>query len=539
MNKTILAAGGLWLMILLSGCTSHDEDILFTNAHITNHPNANAILVRNGLIKDIGQAKDFTGIKTVDLMGGIVYPGFTDAHMHLVGYGWSKETLDLVGTESIEQVLAMVKKAVSTTPKDRWIQGRGWDQNDWDPIAFPTKEMLDYISPDNPIVLRRIDGHAVWVNSKVLDLANVTPETQDPNGGKILRDKTGVPTGVFIDNAIDLVSQVIPEDTKADKRRMILTAQHHLNAVGLTSIHDAGTDKETIEILDELSASGDLTLRIYTMLNDDIHDYENFLKSGPLTDNPYYKVRSVKLYMDGALGSRGAALLAPYDDDLDNVGLILTDSAEVSRRVALFNEKGFQVGVHCIGDRANRIMLDIYESIGRSESRNRIEHAQIIHVDDIPRFSQLGVIPSMQTTHCTSDMYWADERLGSGRIQEAYPWQSLIQSGSIIPGGTDAPVEFPDPLASLYAAVTRQDAQGWPEGGWLPEQRLTMDQAIKTATEWPAYASFEENIKGKIARGFYADFTVLDRPLNGNHPKEILKTEILFTIVGGKVVYQK
>lgn len=539
MRHKIFIAGILSIMMLYSGCTTGSETILYSNIHIYNHPEADAILVKDGKIQSIGLSVELKGNQTIDLKEGYVYPGFTDAHMHLVGYGWSKEKLDLVGTESPQQILDIVRNAASKLPDEAWIQGRGWDQNDWSIKKFPTKGMLDEVAPNHPVILRRIDGHAVWTNSQVIEAAGITAETPDPDGGKIIRDEEGNPTGVFVDRAIRLVSSFIPKASKADKRRQILTAQKHLNAVGLTSIHDAGTDLETTEILEELSSKGELTIRIYAMLNDNPDDYGPFLKSGPKIDNPFYKIRCIKLYMDGALGSRGAALIEPYADEPENRGLVLTDSTELARLVTMFNSKGFQVGVHCIGDRANRIMLDIYEKMGAPDQRNRIEHAQIIHPDDIPRFAALDVLPSMQATHCTSDMYWADERLGPARLQGAYPWQSLIKAGSVIPGGSDAPVELPDPLPGIYAAITRQDAQGWPEGGWIPEERLTLDQAIKMVSEWAAFASFEENVKGKIEPGYYADFTVLDRPLNEDEPLNILRTKIKFTIVGGKVVYSR
>ncbi len=523
-------------MLVIIGC---ERTVLFTNTHIYNHQEVDAILVKDGKIQSIGLSTELKGAQTIDLKGGYLYPGFTDAHMHLVGYGWSKEKLDLVGTESPEQILNIIHKAASELPEGTWIQGRGWDQNDWAIKQFPTKEMLDKVVPNHPVILRRIDGHAVWTNSQVLEVSDITAETPDPDGGKIIRDEEGNPTGVFVDRAIRLVSSFIPKTSKADKQRQILTAQKYLNAVGLTSIHDAGTDLETTEILEKLSSKGELTIRIYAMLNDNPDDYSTFLKSGPKIDNPFYKIRSVKLYMDGALGSRGAALIEPYADEPENRGLVLTDSMEVARLVTLFNAKGFQVSVHCIGDRANRMMLDIFEKVGTPDQRNRIEHAQIIHPDDIPRFATLDVLPSMQATHCTSDMYWADERLGPARLQGAYPWQSLIKAGSVIPGGSDAPVELPDPLHGIYAALTRQDANGWPEGGWIPEERLTLDQAIKMVSEWPAFASFEENVKGKIEPGYYADFTVLNRPLDEVNTQNILKTKINFTIVGGKVVFSR
>ncbi|NOZ03545.1 MAG: amidohydrolase, partial [FCB group bacterium] len=431
-GQTILA---LFIGSVMSVLMAEKGTTLFTDCHVFGYPEANAILSENGTITVIGSATDFSAEDTVSLKGGYLYPGFTDAHLHLTGLGWSLEVLDLVGTKSAEEIVALVSEATTRTGKRRWIQGRGWDQNDWAIPEYPTKNLLDRVAPDVPVCLRRIDGHAVWVNSRALEIAGITADFADPDGGKILRDEHGAPTGILIDNAIALVVSHIPPDTKEDKRRYVLRATALLNSLGITAVHDAGTDAETIAVLKELTAENALPLRVYAMLNNQPEDYQVFLESGPETGNPFLKVRAVKLYLDGALGSRGAALLAPYTDDPLNYGLILTDSSVIARQVQRFNTAGFQVCVHCIGDRANRIALDIFENLRRvipGDHRNRIEHAQIVHRRDIPRFAILNVIPSMQATHCTSDMYWADERLGPARLEEAYPWQSLVRSGSII-----------------------------------------------------------------------------------------------------------
>lgn len=517
--------------------TGAEKSTLFSNVNIYNHPGADALLVKNGIIQAIGKSNELRADQIIDLKSGYLYPGFIDGHMHLLGYGQALENLDLTGTESKDQILNIITETAAELQQGDWIIGRGWDQNDWTGKSFPDKFDLDSAAPHNPVILQRIDGHAAWVNSRVLELAEITSRTEDPRGGKIYRNKSGVPTGILVDNALDLVTSLIPETTREDKRRRILKAQARLNSYGLTSIHDAGTSAETIDILDELQKAGKLTLRINCLLNDNPGDYKSFLEKGPIIDNSYFQVRGVKLYLDGALGSRGAALLEPYNDDPDNLGLILTDSARVAESVKLFNKHGFQAAIHCIGDRANRIALDIFENEGKNNFRNRIEHAQIIHAQDISRFSQLGVLPCIQATHCTSDMYWVENRLGHSRLKEAYPWQSLIEAGAILPGGSDAPVELPAPLLGVYAALTRQDAAGWPEGGWQPRERMTLDQALKMITEWPAFASFEEDIKGKISTGYYADFTVLDQPIDGTRPDNILNINIKYTIVGGILVY--
>ena len=532
MNKIIVTA-----LLALMISAAHSQQTLFTHCSVYQYPDANSILCREGRIEIIGSNLSAKHVKTIDLQGGVVYPGFTDAHLHLVGLGWSLEVLDLVGTSSVDEILYKVAIQVGSIEKDHWVQGRGWDQNDWEDTKYPTKEMLDSIAPQTPVYLRRIDGHAAWVNSKTFELVGITTSTQSPEGGKILRDNEGNPTGILIDNAMELVAPHIPISTEKGEQRQILKAASLLNTLGITGVHDAGTSRKTIEILQSLIKDNLLPIRVYAMLNDTPEDAGDFLSTGTKTQNQFLNIRSVKLYMDGALGSRGAALLQPYSDDPRNSGLILTDSSEIAQKVRQANAAGFQVGIHCIGDRANRIALDIFEQDGDTALRNRIEHAQIVHKNDIPRFAKLGVLPSMQPTHCTSDMDWVDDRLGNVRLEEAYPWRSLIRAGSIIPGGSDAPVEFPNPLAGIHAAVTRQDKNKHPHAGWQSDECISIDQAINMYTSWAAYASFEEDVKGKIAPGFYADFTVLDTSLETISPDEILNTNVLFTIVNGKVVY--
>jgi hypothetical protein len=377
------------------------------------------------------------------------------------------------------------------------------------------------------------------VNSNVLSICGIDRNTADPIGGKILRDSSGNPTGVFIDNAMDLIKRFVPDNSKNDKRRQIINAVRKLNQFGLTAIHDAGTDIETVHILKELIAQEQLTIRVNVMLNNKSEDYQEFLSKGPDITDRFLSVRTVKLYFDGAMGSRGAALLEPYADDPKNIGLNLTDEKKITEKVNQFNAAGFQVAIHCIGDRANRLALDIFEESGNQNARNRIEHAQIIHSDDLPRFFDLGVIPSMQATHCTSDMYWIDERLGDERLHEAYPWQSLLQTGSIIPGGSDAPVEIPNPLLGIHAAVTRKDTSGWPAEGWQANERMTIDQALASITSWAAYSMFAESYLGKIKPGYMADFTVLSQDLSTIDPAQIPSVNVHFTIVNGKVVYKR
>ena len=510
----------------------------FINCTIGGHPKADAILCREGTIKTIGLSDEISGDETIDLRGGIVYPGFTDSHIHLLGLGVSLETLCLNNIISLEKIIEKVVQKIKKVSKEQWFQGWGWDQNNWADTGYPTKEMLDAVSPNIPIYLKRIDGHTAWVNSRALTIANITKDTKDPDGGKILRDNYGEPTGILIDSAMELVSRFIPKYSRAAKKRMLLVAISLLNRLGITFVHDAGTDLETIEILKDIISEKQLNICIYAMLNDDHRVYDSYLTSGPFfDDNGYLTIRTIKLFLDGALGSRGAALLRPYYDDPENTGIILLNTQQAINKVKKFNGAGFQVSIHCIGDRANRIGLHIFETVGERKLRNRIEHAQILHPNDIKRFAEIGVIPSMQPAHCTSDMHWINKRLGTDRLHKAYNWQSLLTSGTIIAGGSDAPVESPDPLSGIYAAVTRKDNSGHPAGGWRRHERLTIEQAILMYTEWPAYAAFTENTRGKIKSGFHAHFTVLSNNLTSIPPEDILHTKVLFTIVNGKVVY--
>jgi len=535
--KNVPLVKQLYIVFSVIFMTSCDRPMVtvFSNCVIPSFPAANSIACADGKITSIG--KDLTGDIMIDLEKGVVYPGFMDAHLHLVWYGKAMEILDLVGTKSVDEITGIVSQVYDGS--DRWIIGRGWDQNDWEIIQYPNKESLDKVAVDQPVYLHRIDGHAIWVNSNVLSICGIDRNTADPIGGKILRDSSGNPTGVFIDNAMDLIKRFVPDNGKNDKRRQIINAVRKLNQFGLTAIHDAGTDIETVHILKELIAQEQLNIRVNAMLNNKSEDYQEFLSKGPDTTDKFLSVRTVKIYFDGAMGSRGAALLEPYADDPKNIGLNLTDEKKITEKVNQFNAAGFQVAIHCIGDRANRLVLDIFEESGNQNARNRIEHAQIIHSDDLHRFFDLGVIPSMQATHCTSDMYWIDERLGDKRLHEAYAWQSLLQTGSIIPGGSDAPVEIPNPLLGIHAAVTRQDTSGWPAEGWQSNERMTIDQALASITSWSAYSMFAESYLGKIKPGFMADFTVLSQDLSTIDPEQIPSVNVHFTIVRGKVVYKR
>ena len=481
--------------------------------------------------------------RRIRLHGAVVVPGLADSHFHLASFGRSLEELNLTGTASAQEIAEQVAARAGELPTGTWIRGRGWDQNDWELQAFPTRAALDEAAPVHPVALRRIDGHAVWVNGEALQLAGITAGTPDPDGGIIVRDSAGNPSGVLVDRAMALIDVVLPRTSRTDLRRWLLAAIKRSNQVGLTEVHDPGVSETTLSVIRELADEGLLTLRYYGMLDgDDEALLAARYASGPVINyGGRMTVRAVKFYADGALGSRGAALLSDYSDDPGNRGLILTPAATLEELISDAVRAGFQPCTHAIGDRANRMVLDIYErALARAEGlelRPRIEHAQVIARRDIRRFARLGVIAAMQPTHATSDMYWAEDRLGARRMSSAYPWRKLLASGAVIAGGSDCPVEREEPLLQLFAARTRQDTSGWPEGGWQPGERLGGLEALRTLTTGAAFASFADTARGKILPGYDADLTVLStNPVNSD-PRELLHTKVLMTVVGGDIVW--
>jgi hypothetical protein len=529
-------------------------DLVVLHARIytadVNRPVAEALAVRGGRIAFVGSARGalaLAGPKTekLDLAGRTVIPGMVDAHAHLLGLGQALRTVDLVGTKSYEEVVARVALRAKTARPGEWIRGRGWDQNDWADTRFPTHEALSRAVPNNPVYLTRVDGHAALVNAKALELAGVTKATADPTGGRFIRDSGGTPTGVLVDGAQGVVGRVIPAPPAAELREQTLAAIAELNRWGLTGIHDAGVGPEGIAVYEALAREGRYSLRNYVMVRADDSTLDAFMRRGPqlgLYDGRLW-IRSIKLVADGALGSRGAALLEPYSDDPGNTGLITTTPERIKSVAVRALRAGFQLNVHAIGDRANRMVLDQFEAalheVPVADHRFRVEHAQILHHDDIPRFAELDVIPSMQASHQTSDMYWVPARLGWARSEGAYAWRSLRNTGVVIPNGSDLPVEPANPLRSFHASVTRQDADGYPAGGWFPAQRLTREEALLSMTLWPAYAAFMENESGTLTAGKYADFDVLDRDIMTVALEEILGTSVVMTVLGGKIVYRK
>jgi len=534
-------------------------DLVLVNARIYTvdnaHPRATALAIRGGRVLFVGsdaEARALSGgsSQVIDLHGATVLPGFTDAHAHLLGLGNLLQRVNLAGSASYDEVIARVKTWAKDVKPGEWIQGRGWDQNRWPTKEFPTHEALSRAFPENPVVLDRVDGHASLANASAMRAAGVTAATPDPAGGRIVRLPSGELSGVFVDNAKALINRAIPAPTRENTRKAILAAIAEANKWGLTGVHDAGESAETVGIFEELARAGNYDLRNYVMLSDpgepgSAEARRNpYIQRGPqsaLYDGHLW-IRAIKLYADGALGSRGAALLAPYSDEPGNVGLLVSKPEHIEGWAELALQRGFQVNVHAIGDRGNRVVLDAFETALRkypkADHRFRIEHAQVLSQQDIPRFARLGVIPSMQATHQTSDMRWAEARVGPERIRGAYAWRSLLNTGVVIPNGTDFPVEEVNPLLTFHAAVTRQDPTSWPAGGWFPEQKMTRQEALRSMTIWPAYAGFQESMLGSLTPGKYADFVVLDRDIMEVPDTEILSARVVSTWIGGKRVYE-
>lgn len=529
-------------------------DLVVTNARVYTvddvRPIAEAFAVRDGRVLFVGSAREALALKgpatrVLDVDGRTVVPGLVDAHAHLLGLGESLRRVVLQGTRSYDEVVARVVERARQLPAGSWILGRGWDQNDWVDTRFPTHEALSRAVPNHPVVLTRVDGHAVLANAAAMRAAGITAATRDPEGGRVERDARSEPTGVFVDNAENLLSRSIPSATRDEQRRALLEAVKEANRWGLVGVHDAGASRGTIDLYEALAREGKLDLRVYVMISDDSADIAHYAARGPqsaLYDGRVW-IRAIKLYADGALGSRGAALLAPYADDPKNSGLLVSAPEHLQRVVARALRDGFQVNTHAIGDRGNRIVLDAIEraltQTPVADHRFRIEHAQVVAPADIPRFARLGVIPSMQAVHQTSDMYWAPDRLGPARVLGAYAWRSLLNTGVIIPNGSDFPVEDVNPLLSFHSAVSRQDANDWPAGGWFATERMTRAEALRSMTIWPAAASFQERIAGSISPGKFADFVVLDRDIMTVDERDILGTRVQATYIGGKAVYER
>lgn len=499
------------------------------------------VLVSGGTIRAVGPADtlrtQYPAARVVDVTGSTVLPGFVDSHGHLYGLGVALDVVDLVGTTSYEEVIARVRQRAATAAPGEWIIGRGWDQNDWEVKEFPTAAALDAAIPDHPVALERVDGHATLANSAAMRAGGVTAATKDPEGGRIVRDANGNPTGVFIDTAASLIDRAVPPVTAAQRKARVLAAAQAIAASGLTGLHDAGIDAATITAVQELIDENRFPIRVYAMLGDNDALLRQWFESGPLVGyGGRLTIRAVKLYADGALGSRGAALLAPYSDDPGNSGLLVTQPSHIEAVARRGRAAGFQINTHAIGDRGVRETIDAYARAGVVPGdRFRIEHLQVIALEDVPRLARHGIIASMQPTHATSDMYWAEARLGPERVRGAYAWRTVLNAGGRLALGSDFPVEDVSPFFGLYAAVTRQDQKGWPEGGWRPSERLTLAEAIRGFTSDAAYAAFEEKTRGTIEPGKLADLTIVEGDLF-THP-ELYKAKVRYTVVRGDIVF--
>ena len=542
----------LFFVALFVGCTAmpptpSSSDVIYTArtvvagaAQTPSHDTG--VLVRDGKIVAVDTLASLraahAGARVVDYGDATILPGLTDAHGHLYGLGLSLDTIPLYAA-SVEEIVTRVKERASRAAPGEWILGRGWDQNRWLGKQFPTAATLDAAVPDHPVWLRRVDGHAGWANSAAMRAAGVTAATTDPEGGRIIRDASGNPTGVFVDAAQELIDSNTPPPSFALRKQRVLAAAQTIAKNGLTEMHDAGADGATILAVRELIDEKRFPIRIYMMVGDNAALLASWFKTGPLIDyGGRLTVRSVKLYADGALGSRGAALLAPSSHHPGNVGLLVSKPEhllDVARRARAAK---FQVNTHAIGDRGVRNVLDAYEGAGATPAeRFRIEHYQVVAPSDFARTARDGFIASMQPTHATSDMPWAEARLGPERIKGAYAWRTVLNDGIRLALGSDFPVEDVNPFFGIYSAVTRQDHNGNPPGGWYPEQRLTLAEAVRGFTLGAAYAAFEEESRGTIEPGKLADFTVVEGDLFSTPASALFKTKVKTTVVGGSAVY--
>lgn len=526
--------------LLLSSCQSK-VDLIVHNANVytlgQNNLKASAFVVDDGKFVDVGGEElleQYTAKKVLDLQELPVYPGFIDSHCHFLSLGLSLNKVDLVGTKSFEDVLDRVKR-YATNKELNAITGRGWDQNDWKIKRLPNKEQLDLLFPDIPVALRRIDGHAMLVNQKALDLAGITLDTE-VTGGQIVKEN-GKLTGVLIDAPMQMVTNILPKPSVEDKIKSLQDAEEISFANGLTTVSVAGLDREDIFLIDSLHKTGALTIRVYAMISNSQDNVDYFLKEGPYKTDKL-NVRSFKVYADGALGSRGAALKDSYSDLDNHTGAFITSKDSLEALAYKLAASPFQMNTHAIGDAANQVVLEAYNKalVFSDDPRWRVEHAQIIDTNDIKLFNR-KILPSVQPTHATSDMYWAEDRLGEDRLYGAYANKALLEQSGRIALGTDFPVEDVNPFKTFYAAVVRKDSEAFPEEGYLPENKLSEIEALKGMTIWGAYANFEDKEKGSIEAGKVADFIILDRDIIKVSEKRILKTRVVATLVDGKIVY--
>lgn len=525
----------------LFGCKKN-VDLIVYNANVYTVDNdftiVNAIAIKDGLFFDVGGndiLKKYNAQETYDLNGSTILPGLIDAHCHFYGLGLNQQVIDLVGTKSFDEIILKLKS--KSNDNNSVIKGSGWDQNDWDIKEFPNKKELDMLFPETPVVLERIDGHAYLVNQKALDMAKITTKTQNSSG--TLVKNNGELTGVLIDGPMELIDNVLPELSNLEKEQALLDAQEICFKNGLTTVDDAGLSKETIFLIDELQKKNILKMRVYAMVSNSKENLEYFLNKGPIK-TPRLNVSSVKIYGDGALGSRGATLKSPYHDDKENFGKLITTPKQLEDLASKIANANFQMNTHAIGDSTVKLLLNTYSKVlkNKKDPRWRIEHSQIIDLKDMDGFNE-KILPSVQPTHATSDMYWAEDRVGSSRINGAYAYKTLLNKSKVIGLGTDFPVERVNPFHTFYAATSRKDLNGYPEKGFQSQNALSREETLKGMTIWAAYLNFEENEKGSIEKGKLADFIIIDRDIMKIDIDETPKTEVLKTYVSGELVYLK
>jgi predicted amidohydrolase YtcJ len=546
MKRISIVLFSLLILFAMNSCNQKKiADLIVTNATIyivdEEFSKSESFAVVNGRVVESGTTEEihnkYLYENILDADGKFVYPGFNDAHCHFNGYGVNlMQYADLRGTESPEEIYDILKTHHQKFGGE-WVLGRSWDQNDWAVKEFPDKRGLDELFPDIPVYLVRVDGHAGWCNSKAIEIAGINSKSIIQGGEVVL--KNGKPSGVLIDNAMGLIGKYLPELTLNQQKKGLLEAQKNCFAVGLTSVTDAGVGNKTVLLMDEMQKQGSLKMRINAMLSPSKENINHFVKNG-IYKTDRLIVNTIKLFADGALGSRGALMIDDYSDDIGNSGLQIAGQKYYDEICKLAYDNNYAVATHAIGDGANRLMLNTYGKFlnGENDRRWRIEHSQIINSNDFDKFAQFSIVPSIQATHCTSDMYWVEDRVGEERVKGAYSYQTLLNQLGWIPNGTDFPVENIEPLFTFYASVFRTDHKGWPEGGWRMDEGLSREQTLRSMTSWAAKSSFEENEKGSLEKGKWADFIILDTDLMTASPKEVLDCKILSTWSAGEKVFE-